>query len=1034
MLVQAASVLRGVDKVQKAAHAAGVRPASHTSLGDTDEAVRRGVDELEAFVSEISVNRGQQNQNRAFIDGRRRAIHDRKGEIAALDEDLSHFFTRLVDWFQRSRRRQKREELAALVTQLGVEESNSAMVLAQLAAAERDALAAAAVRAGRLQATVAEYIVRVRRELPLIEECLAALPLEVAGGWDDSRWRDWPLCDSAGKAHVDTMLAPVLRYGDREEAPATVMRNIDPLLNPVANGMSSLRLPLYVPFIGSAKSLLVTGDPTKSLMVIQSLVMRAAVLLGQQIRFTLLDPHGLGQAFPMQRFLSVRKSAADVSAEIRDVEHDIRRVNQEVLASEEGLHHLDPTRLASEHFELIVAANFPRAYDRRAVESLFRIAQSGPRAGRYVVFHHDSAHELPREMSFKQIDNLVVVNVDQDVESRLDQMPSTDERQRLLESIRSAKGVEHAIDARALVVPSAENWWQGVSRTAIATPIGVRGATDCVEIAFGVHNGVVCAHGAIAAMTGSGKSSLIHVMVLGLATRYGPDELRMYLIDGKKGAELSVYEGLPHAEVIALESPAEMSRSVLEELVREMTRRNALFVTHQVQDIGAFRDKVGPLPRLLLLIDEYQTLFEDDRQGEASENLRKLATQGRSAGIHMLLGSHRFGAPGMLHHKDIFGNVHLKIGMKMETSDIAALTEFGPLGKQLLRGCDMPGKFAVNVTGRDEETISGKAALLQVDVREQVIQELVARGDGRRPVVFQGDADHYLSANPAYLAAVDVRSDRKQREARAREHESHGGWGQRDWVEADNPIAFWLGRRPNIHGHAMVVLRRTVEQNLAVIADNGVARAGMISALLRSLGRLYSPDEVVVRMVHAGPDDHCPTVAAADVGHLIEAGFDARSVREPQHAVNVIEELLVELDRRLANPQAIRTAPAWVWVVVDPDRAVPLRRSGDPLGRGANPRSEQIRKLLEQGPPNGMHFVTFAAAFRLLCTVIEERRDLVRFCHRVGSQMSEDDSFALFRSRQASQLQQRRGSGPTDANYFNHENSRNVKFRPYMME
>jgi S-DNA-T family DNA segregation ATPase FtsK/SpoIIIE len=613
-------------------------------------------------------------------------------------------------------------------------------------------------------------------------------------------------------------------------------------------------------------------------------------------------------------------------------------------------------------------------------------------------------------------------------------MPESAERQRILESIRSAKGVEHAIDAADLIVSTEDDWWKGSSETVITTPIGVRGATDWAEISFGVYQGMVCAHGAIAAMTGSGKSSLLHVIILGLATRYSPDELRMYLIDGKSGSELSVYEKLPHAEVIALESPAEMSRSVLDELVREMKRRNAVFIEHQVQDIGAYRRKMGPMPRLLLLIDEYQKLFEDDREGIASENLRRLATQGRSVGIHMLLGSHRFGAPGMLNHKDIFGNVHLKIGMKMESSDIAALTEFGALGKQLLRGCDMPGKFAMNLTGKDEETISGKAALLKPEVRDQIIDHLVQRGNGHRPVLFRGDADHQLSQNPTFQAVKSRRPHISERESIARMEENHRGWGQSDWVAADHPIGFWVGRRPNIHGHAMIVMRRTVEQNLAIFADKAATRAGLLSALLRSIGVLYFPDEVVLRITHPGADQSCPTVDAVAIDDLAAMGFDAAVLRAPNEAGEVLDQWISELERRVQNPQETRTAPTWLWVMVDPDRSTPVRRSGDPLGRGANPRTELLRRLLEQGPSNGLHVVVCSAALRLLGTVLDERRDLGRFTHRIGLQMSEDDSFALFRNRQASQLQNARMTQKGDAIYFNNETGRSIKFRPYVLE
>ena len=166
--------------------------------------------------------------------------------------------------------------------------------------------------------------------------------------------------------------------------------------------------------------------------------------------------------------------------------------------------------------------------------------------------------------------------------------------------------------------------------------------------------------------------------------------------DGKDGVEFKPYRHLPHAEVVSLHSSSELSRSVLQELVEEKERRNTIFSKAEVADLTAYRQKgqpLGVLPRILLLVDEYQELFEGDRDGIASEQLLQLTAQGRSAGIHMLLASQRFGAAGMMNQTAIFGNIHLRMAMQMTDSDRQALTEFGRRGKQLITTCDLPAPW-----------------------------------------------------------------------------------------------------------------------------------------------------------------------------------------------------------------------------------------------------------------------------------------------------------------------------------------------------
>jgi DNA segregation ATPase FtsK/SpoIIIE-like protein len=118
--------------------------------------------------------------------------------------------------------------------------------------------------------------------------------------------------------------------------------------------------------------------------------------------------------------------------------------------------------------------------------------------------------------------------------------------------------------------------------------------------------------------TGSGKSTFLHALITNTALYYSPDEVEFYLIDFKKGVEFKTYatHQLPHARVIAIESEREFGLSVLERLDAELRRRGDLFRAAGVQDVPDFRQaRPGErMPRVLLVIDEFQELFvEDDK-------------------------------------------------------------------------------------------------------------------------------------------------------------------------------------------------------------------------------------------------------------------------------------------------------------------------------------------------------------------------------------------------------------------------------------
>src|SRR5690606_12294489 len=128
-----------------------------------------------------------------------------------------------------------------------------------------------------------------------------------------------------------------------------------------------------------------------------------------------------------------------------------------------------------------------------------------------------------------------------------------------------------------------------------------------------------------------------------------PEQVEFYLIDFKKGVEFKCYatKKLPHARVVAIESDREFGLSVLQRVDDELKRRGDMFRKLGVQDIAGYKKASGtePVPRWLLIIDEFQEFFvEDDAIAQAASVLFvRIVRQGRAFGIHVLLGSQTLG-------------------------------------------------------------------------------------------------------------------------------------------------------------------------------------------------------------------------------------------------------------------------------------------------------------------------------------------------------------------------------------------------------
>lgn len=520
----------------------------------------------------------------------------------------------------------------------------------------------------------------------------------------------------------------------------------------------------------------------------------------------------------------------------------------------------------------------------------------------------------------------------------------------------------------------------------------------------------------------------------------------MYLIDGKDGVEFQPYRHLPHAEVVSLRSSPELSRSVLAELISEKERRNAIFSRVGVNDLTSYRSRGNPegrLPRILLLIDEYQELFEGDKDGVASNYLLQLSQQGRSAGIHMLLASQRFGASGMLNQTGIFGNLHLLMAMQMKASDVQALTEFGRRGKALITTCDLPGKIVINDKGGDDNAnVAGKIAYLRPDRRDEILQLLIEKASTLpddslpRRVVFNGKSQPNLIDNPYVVSLYrrDTWPTPLELEEFARNGEEGGGLGVVDWFAAEYPRVTWLGQQFNVRGQAMVIFRRRISEHLLIVGGANAARYGMLASVITSLGLNAKPAEIefIIFDKSITGSQWSGVLQTVLESVLVPAGFSAKFSKETNKVENYLAELIEELDKRHSlSEEALSRCPSIFAVMTELDGIEGLRRKADSFdGLTDSPLGGKLRRLYVEGSPLGIHLILSFAGVRPMANVIDERRGLVNFRHRVALQMSEDESHTFARSRKASQLQIE-GPTPICALYLDLENDRAVRFKPY---
>ena len=99
---------------------------------------------------------------------------------------------------------------------------------------------------------------------------------------------------------------------------------------------------------------------------------------------------------------------------------------------------------------------------------------------------------------------------------------------------------------------------------------------------------------------------------------------------------------LPHVDSLGLESDRAYGVAVLEHLASEFDRRADAFKSAGASSLADYRALTGrDMPRLVLVADEFQVLFEpdDDVAQRAVQLIEHLARKGRAYWVHLVLAS-----------------------------------------------------------------------------------------------------------------------------------------------------------------------------------------------------------------------------------------------------------------------------------------------------------------------------------------------------------------------------------------------------------
>ena len=789
-----------------------------------------------------------------------------------------------------------------------------------------------------------------------------------------------------------------------------------------------------------------------------------------RVQFTLIDPVGLGQSFSALMHLAdfdellinnrIWTEATQIRDQLQKITEHMESVFQTYLRSEfETIEQYNAAAgEVAEPYHFVVVAGFPHSFTEEAARALTSILTSGPRCGVHAIVTWSPDQSVPRSFDVSNLRNGCtqfhvakgLIQPGMSPASRPVEKPKTLPGQDILDSkptvptatepadnflefsaLAPPESAEYVSLVRAVgeqsrnarrvevsfnrIAPKSDAVWTSRSADGIDLPIGRAGAARLQFMRLGRGTSQ---HVLVAGKTGSGKSTLLHILITNLSLHYSPDEVQFYLIDFKKGVEFRTYSAnkLPHARVVAIESDREFGLSVLERLDEVLQERGELFRVRGVQDVPSFRKQFPneKMPRLLLLIDEFQEFFtsEDRVSSKAALLMDRLIRQGRAFGIHVLLGSQTLGGAYSL-ARSTLGQVAVRIALQCSESDAhLILSEENGAARQLTR----PGEAIYNdANGMVEGNHPFQIAWLDEEKRESMIHEMTQRPDYAdkapgRMIVFEGNVAPTINECEPLNAWINNRAASTRTNA--------------DGVPA------WIGDPVAISEPMCIRFQRSGGQNALIVGQEGDLADSILASTILSIcaGPAGDSESGAARLVllHDGQDLASQENFSSTFTKNVAPRFSLRTASE---ADAVVAELSAELAAREAAGVG-PNSPAIILAIRNIGQFRSLRRDEDDFGmsgfgaaKSATPAS-QLSDLIRKGPLVGIHVIvwsdTFSNAMRWLSNSL-----LREFDSRIAFRLNQTDSSSLIDTPAAASL------SPGRAILYRDQTGAADRFRPF---
>lgn len=477
-----------------------------------------------------------------------------------------------------------------------------------------------------------------------------------------------------------------------------------------------------------------------------------------KLNFTFIDPVTLGESFAMFTRLvdvddrtsevingKIWSSPADIEEKLKIMTDHISNVTQRCLQGKfDNIYEYN--RVAeqnAEAYQVLMLMDFPAGLTDQSLKLLEQIVTSGPKCGVFtIIYRNESQYKKISERSYPLITNIETSFQKFDYSDNCARiscsgdtvkdkpllwqglpLPGQTQMDGIIATLK--KGIKNADKVVIGIEKVSEAETTFSTKDGIRIPIGIHGANEVQYLTLGVGGSH---HALIAGVAGSGKSSLLHTIILRMLTQYSPEELSVYLVDFKRGVEFKIYADfvLPSFKVVAIESEREFGYNILVALEREQKIRADLFKKSHVDKIEEYRELGKKMPRILVIMDEFHELFSNANDEFAKKSaviMERIVRQGRAFGVHLILASQSYSNITGI-DRAVFDQMAVRIVLKCSKADANLLLDNGSSEIDQI-SIDDPGRAVYNSEAGNKEFNSHfRVAYIDPSKHRGMLQEI----------------------------------------------------------------------------------------------------------------------------------------------------------------------------------------------------------------------------------------------------------------------------------------------------------------------